>query len=233
MDFLERRNLGVPSTIFVVLAYMIGYSVTNNIHNLIIGVTFAILIFAFDFDDKVKIAVKQSYFFAFVFAVIYLMLNIMPQIESISTISILSKLPSMTRLHQVIMVGVNILAILVYIIFIVAALFDLDIRIKSIIILFTDTKEEAAKYTQQKKSAMSHENEPQKKDNKRTKKLFPPSQQQYPHMPKVEKPAKSDQNNENVKAILAELYGSQDSPTNDSKQPEEEQESDVDHNNEE
>ncbi|NLJ96188.1 MAG: zinc ribbon domain-containing protein [Clostridiales bacterium] len=61
----EKKNFGIPVTILSLLAYLIGYSLTQSISGtLLVAVLFAFVVFSFDFDVKVKNAVKHSFIFA-------------------------------------------------------------------------------------------------------------------------------------------------------------------------
>ena len=62
---LEKKNFGIPVTILSILAYLIGYSLTQSLSGtLLVAVLFAFVVFSFNFDLKVKNAVKNAYIFA-------------------------------------------------------------------------------------------------------------------------------------------------------------------------
>lgn len=63
----EKRNLGIPVTLLVLIAYFIGYSFAFNLYNLLIAILFGVFVFALDFDDRIKTAVKQSYTISLLF----------------------------------------------------------------------------------------------------------------------------------------------------------------------
>lgn len=70
----EKKNFGIPVTILVVFAYLIGYALSKNLSGTFIAaLLFAGAVFAFDFDDRVKNAVKHSYVFAIGFQLIFFM----------------------------------------------------------------------------------------------------------------------------------------------------------------
>jgi len=70
--FFEKKNFGIPVTILVVLAYLTGYSLAKNLSGaLIAAMLFAAAVFIFDFDDRVRNAVKHSYVFAIIFQLLY------------------------------------------------------------------------------------------------------------------------------------------------------------------
>lgn len=63
--FTEKRNFGIPATILCLLAYLIGYELANSFSGgLLVAVLFAVIVFGFQFDDRVRNAVKQSYIVA-------------------------------------------------------------------------------------------------------------------------------------------------------------------------
>lgn len=75
--FYEKKNLGIPVTILVILAYFIGYSLTRSLSDtLLVAIIFAGVVFSLQFDDRVKNAVKHSYIFAVYFNLLYLVLNV-------------------------------------------------------------------------------------------------------------------------------------------------------------
>lgn len=80
----EKKNLGIPVTILVVFAYLIGYFLSKNMSGtLIIALIFAAAVFTLNFDDKVKNAVKHSYVFAILFQLIYFVINLITSFASL------------------------------------------------------------------------------------------------------------------------------------------------------
>lgn len=74
---LEKKNFGIPVTILTVFAYLIGYSLTRNLTGtLLVAFLFAALVFTFQFDNKVKNAVKYSYIIAVIIHLIYLVFDL-------------------------------------------------------------------------------------------------------------------------------------------------------------
>lgn len=68
----EKKNFGVPATILCVLAYLIGFVLADNLTGgLLVGLIFAVIVFGFQFDDRVKSAVKQAYIIAILINVIH------------------------------------------------------------------------------------------------------------------------------------------------------------------
>lgn len=79
--FYEKKNFGIPVTILIVFAYLIGYSLTKSLSGtLVAALLFAAAVFAFDFDERVKNAVKHSYVFAFLFQLIFFVLEFISDI---------------------------------------------------------------------------------------------------------------------------------------------------------
>lgn len=75
--FYEKKNLGIPTTILVILSYLIGYSLTRSLSGtLLVAVLFAGAVFSLEFDDRVKNAVKHAYIFAVYAQLIYILLDI-------------------------------------------------------------------------------------------------------------------------------------------------------------
>ncbi len=76
--FSEKRNMGVPATILCVLAYLIGYLLTNSLSGgLLVAVLFGAAVFGFQCDDRVKNAVKQSYIIAALVQLVYLFFTVL------------------------------------------------------------------------------------------------------------------------------------------------------------
>ncbi|MDF2541616.1 MAG: hypothetical protein K0S47_1334 [Herbinix sp.] len=76
MQMLEKKNFGVPATLLSIITYVMGYSLSQfNYSTLIIAIPFAIMVFAFPFEDKVRNAVKQAYLLAFFAMILYLALE--------------------------------------------------------------------------------------------------------------------------------------------------------------
>lgn len=78
---LEKKNLGIPVTLLVLIAYFIGYNVTGNLYGLFVAVAFGGAVFALNFDERVKIAVKQSYTIAFLLSIIYFFVEILSHLN--------------------------------------------------------------------------------------------------------------------------------------------------------
>lgn len=61
----EKKNFGVPVIILSSIAYLIGYVMTFNLNDsLLVAILFAAVVFGFQFEDRVKSAVKQSFMIA-------------------------------------------------------------------------------------------------------------------------------------------------------------------------
>jgi len=201
VNFFERRNLGIPVTLFVLLSYLMGYWFSNNLNGLFVAIVFAVIVFVFDIDNRIKIAVKQSYFFGILFMIIYLILNILQQLITINNNWSVLKLSGISKLYQLILAGLNIIVILVYLLFMIAAILNNDIRINAILKLF---KEEQIQSDQQNESQQSVPSS-QNKNHSKVNKLFPPNQQQYPPMPQVKPPAKPEKGNKSTKVVSSQI----------------------------
>ena len=74
----EKRNLGIPATILCVIAYLIGYLLSNSLSGgLLVAVLFAVAVFGFQCDERVKNAVKQSYIIATLVQLINLIFTVL------------------------------------------------------------------------------------------------------------------------------------------------------------
>lgn len=81
----ERKNLGIPAALLVLISYFIGYYFSSDLSGLLVAVIFGLIVFALDFDDKVKTAVKQSYVVGLAFALIYMLVGILYQFSNMIT----------------------------------------------------------------------------------------------------------------------------------------------------
>jgi hypothetical protein len=171
----EKKNLGIPVTILALLAYFIGYYLTMNFSGLFVAVVFAVIVFALDFDEKVKNAVKQSYFIGLFFSLIYLALDILGQLSDMLTPTdytrtyFLQKL--VNNLHRYAVSLFNILVLVVFIILVFLVLLKKDVKINFIFNLFG---EGAPK--------------PQPQPMPQMQQPIPPMYQQVPPMPQVQNP---------------------------------------------
>ncbi len=129
----DKKNLGIPVTILSLLAYFIGYYLTLNFSGLLVAVVFAVLVFALDFDDKVKTAVKQSYIFALFFNLVYLGLAILSNLSDLITPSdyndefFLQK--AFFNIHKYASILFNIAVIVVFVLFIICVLIKKDMKL--------------------------------------------------------------------------------------------------------
>jgi hypothetical protein len=79
----EKKNLGLPVTLLVLIAYFIGYSFAFNLYNLLVALLFGGFVFSLDFDEKVKTAVKQSYTISLLFYLVNFIVIILNSISMI------------------------------------------------------------------------------------------------------------------------------------------------------
>lgn len=82
---LAKKNLGISATLLVVIAYFLGYYISVNYAGFLVAIVFAVIVFALDFDDRVKTAVKQAYILGLFFCLIYLGLGIFDQMTVLVT----------------------------------------------------------------------------------------------------------------------------------------------------
>lgn len=138
MDKLfEKKNLGIPVTLLSLLAYFIGYYISQSYGALLVAIIFAGVVFALDFDDKVKAAVKQAYVVGFFFRLIYLLLDILGQFNDLITpttyveeVFWLRKIFS--NLHHYALILFNIVVLVVFIVFVVTVLLKKDLKLSFI-----------------------------------------------------------------------------------------------------
>lgn len=154
--FYEKKNLGIPVVLLSLLAYFIGYYMTISFGGLLVAVVFAVVVFALDFDDKVKNAVKQSYFLGLLFSLIYLALEIIENIGKIITPTDYTKsfflANLVNNLHRYAANLFGILVLVVYIILIITVLIKKDVKIGFIFNLFgegTPKQQQAPQMQQQ------------------------------------------------------------------------------------
>lgn len=66
MNYLSKKNFGIPATILAAISVLLGYAVfAGNFAVLWVVLAFAGIIFLFDFDDAIKTTFKQSMTVAF------------------------------------------------------------------------------------------------------------------------------------------------------------------------
>lgn len=135
--FYEKKNLGVPGTILVILAYFIGYSLTRNMSSvLLVAVLFAGAVFSLQFDDRVKNAIKHSYIFAAVVQLVYMAFNLFESLISIFTSGRvdgyygLGFIPrALTFLYTYGLILVNLAVVAIFALFIIMTLLKKDLNI--------------------------------------------------------------------------------------------------------
>lgn len=145
--FLEKKNLGMPVTLLALLAYVIGYYMTNNFSGLLVAVVFGVIVFAFDFEDAVKTTVKQSYTIAVLFDLIYLVLGILFQLSNmVSGISYIfpGSLYSLANSFYLFLSSVvNIAVIVVFALMLLFILLKKDIKLDFILHILGEGKPKA------------------------------------------------------------------------------------------
>lgn len=134
----EKKNFGIPVKLLVLISYFIGYFITNNLNGLFAAALVATIVFAFDFDDKVKIAIIQSYLFGLLFALLYSIFTI-PEylINLLIPIGFMAS-SDITMIQLISLAGLNILAVIIFTIYIIAAIFGKDLKFKLILKLFEE-----------------------------------------------------------------------------------------------
>jgi hypothetical protein len=129
---MEKRNLGIPVTILTFFAFLIGYAMTQNYSNILIGALYAFVIFSFTFDDKVKSAVKQSYILSFVSTLVYLALDVFYQFVDMISPADYNYNFIQRAFNGIYKYGrdiVNVAVIVLYIIFMIFALIRKEMKV--------------------------------------------------------------------------------------------------------
>lgn len=139
----EKKNFGIPVTILIALTYLIGYSLAKNLSGtLLAALIFAAAVFVFDFDDRVKNAVKHSYVFAIGIQLLYFLIELLGSVvtmfyggsveikslmEFFYSFGYIRRLPMF--LYFFVTFLVNAAAIIIYAICIILTLIGKDIKI--------------------------------------------------------------------------------------------------------
>ena len=138
---LEKKNLGVPATIVCVLAYIVGYSLTNSFSNLLVALLLAFVVFSLQFEDRVRVAVKQAYVFAFFVNIIYLMFDILNKLLDLGASSS-RRFFSFSFIHNpfnILLALIKITVIVFFLLFILFALMKKDIKMNFLVNMLDDT----------------------------------------------------------------------------------------------
>ncbi len=165
----EKRNFGIPTTILCVLAYLIGYLLTFSLSGgLLVAVLFAAVVFGFQFDDKIKNAVKQSFIIAALIQLVNLFFTVLeyfvelvtPQEFNVSSVYTYS-LEDLKDLHDlnafqnalqyVLKYGKDVLefvVVIVFIIFIIQALRNKEVKFGFVVKILGEAPVSMAMYQQ-------------------------------------------------------------------------------------
>ncbi|MDF2538892.1 MAG: hypothetical protein K0S76_1913 [Herbinix sp.] len=129
---MEKRNLGIPVTLLTFLAFFIGYAMTVNYGTILAAVLYAFVVFSFQFDDKVKAALKQSYILSFVSILVYMGFDIFNQLVVMVSPADYTYNFLQRALNNVYKFGnaiINITVIVLFMIFMILALFRKDMKV--------------------------------------------------------------------------------------------------------
>lgn len=128
----EKKNLGIPVTLLTALAYFIGYYMAIDYSGFLVALIFAVVVFIFDFEDRVRTAVKQSYVVALFFCLIYLALNAVYQLSDLfAHVYILNTIFS--NFYTYVHTFFNLVVIVVFAIFILLVLIKKDLKLNFIL----------------------------------------------------------------------------------------------------
>lgn len=192
MDQLKKKNLGIPTRILIVMAYVIGYGVTKDYGILLVAVLFAVLVFALNFEDKVKASVKQSYIISLVSIIGYLGFDFIYQLSELFNPISIDYYTAHNFFSYLYKYGIGIYHLAVIAVFItlaVTALQDKKIEIHVISGLLDDEKSKAAK---KKKKPSNQPNKPVLEDKEPQ---IPKSDQSNSQTPEIHNPQISQPNN--------------------------------------
>ena len=65
MNYLSKKNFGIPAGILSAIAVLLGYSMYNSLSLVWVTLVFTAVVFLFNFDENVKSTLKQSLLLAF------------------------------------------------------------------------------------------------------------------------------------------------------------------------
>lgn len=65
MNYLEKKNFGIPAGILAAISVLLGYSLYTSSGLMWVILAFTAIVFLFDFDENVKNTLKQSLMLAF------------------------------------------------------------------------------------------------------------------------------------------------------------------------
>ncbi len=139
----EKKNLGIPVTLLVLIAYFIGYSFMFDLYNLLVALIFGGIVFVLDFDERVKTAVKQSYTISLLFSLVNFLVIILNHIslifnnrQNIYDSNMSGSFTLKTFLYDIYNFTndfLNIVAVIVFAIFIIATIMKKDIKLNFIL----------------------------------------------------------------------------------------------------
>jgi len=124
----EKRNLGIPATLLCVMAYIVGYAFTRSFAVLFAALLFAVVVFTFQFEDKVKTAIKQAYVIAFFVFLGDLFFEILNNILLMITIS--SEI--LDKVYNIINGIYNITVIVIFGLFVILAILNKEAKLNFI-----------------------------------------------------------------------------------------------------
>lgn len=196
MDQLKKKNLGIPTKILTVMAYVIGYGITKDYGILLAAVLFAVLVFTLNFEDKVKDSVKQSYIISLVFSIGYLGFDFIYQLSELFNPISIDYYTAHNLFSYLYKYGIGIYHIAVIAVFValaVAALQDKKLEIEVVSDLLDEEKPKTAK---KKRKPV---NWPKKSDVNNTASQKPEADQTDTQQEMMQKPETSQQNSQSEK----------------------------------
>lgn len=152
--FFEKKNLGIPATLLVLIAYFIGYYISNNLGGLLVAVLFGAIVFTFDFDEKVKTAVKQSYVVGLIFTLIYMFVGVLYQFIDIINTLIGSNDPYhiqtfFNNAYTIIYNILNVVVVIVFALLIMASFSNKEVKMNFVLGILDRTQKQNSTVYQQ------------------------------------------------------------------------------------
>lgn len=94
-NYLSKQNFGIPAGLACITAYLLGYGVTRSLSLLWVAIVFTAFVFMFNFDEKVREAVKRGMTLSVAYHVIAMGLYILNSIVAwfgVSSFNVVNKI---------------------------------------------------------------------------------------------------------------------------------------------
>ncbi|MDE7298666.1 MAG: zinc ribbon domain-containing protein [Lachnospiraceae bacterium] len=152
MNYLSKKNFGIPAMILASISVLLGYGLyAGNFALLWVTLAFAGIVYLFDFDEVVKASFRQSMLVAFYGWVVKLLVSILNTVlhwfsgaSTSNTEAIRTIYKVFAKIVEVISDGVGFLFVLLFIVLLLAAIQGKVAKISLLNISGTAKKETAA-----------------------------------------------------------------------------------------